>query len=191
MKPPLLPRALLALILPGHVRDALLADLDEEYRRHVRPSTTAVRARVWYWRQALGSVPAALRMRGRRRGEARSAGWFEGLVFDVRYGARFLARRPGFAAAAVATLALGIGANTAIFSIVDAVVIKRLPYRDANRLVRIWSANPRGIPRNSVSPADFFDLRDAARDARAFDAIGAFTAPESSTMRGSGASRPR
>ena len=186
MKPPLLPRALLALILPGHVRDALLADLDEEYRRHVRPSTTAVRARVWYWRQALGSVPAALRMRGRRRGEARSAGWFEGLVFDVRYGARFLARRPGFAAAAVATLALGIGANTAIFSIVDAVVIKRLPYRDANRLVRIWSANPRGIPRNSVSPADFFDLRDAARDARAFDAMGAFTAPESSTMRGSG-----
>ena len=186
MNPPRLPRALLALILPADVRDALLADLDEEYVRHVRPSATGMRASMWYWRQALGSVPAVLRMRRRRKEEVRMAGWTEGLFFDVRYGARFLARRPGFAAAAVATLALGIGANTAIFSIVDGILLKRLPYRDADRLVRIWSANPRGIPRNAVSPADFFDLRDAAREARAFDDLGAFTQAESSTVRGSG-----
>ena len=186
MKPPLLPRALLALILPADVRQALLADLDEEYLRHVRPSATRMGAAMWYWRQALGSIPAAVRMRRRRREEVRMAGWTEGLLVDLRYGARFLSRRPGFAAAAVATLALGIGANTAIFSIVDGVLIKRLPYRDADRLVRIWSANPRGIPRNTVSPADFFDLRDAAREARAFDELGAFTQPESSTVRGNG-----
>src|SRR5688572_27907707 len=110
----------------------------------------------------------------------------ECVLVAVRYGARFLARGPGFAGEEVATLTLGIGANTAIFSIVDGVVLKRLPYRDADRLVRIWSANPRGIPRNSVSPADFFDLRDAALDAQAFDSMGAFTQPESSTVRGSG-----
>jgi predicted permease len=186
MSPPRLPRALLALILPADVRDAVLADLDEEYVRHVRPSAARSRARVWYWRQALGSVPAAMRMRRRRSEGVRVAGWMEGLLFDIRYGARFLARRPGFAAAAIGTLALGIGANTAIFSIVDGVVLKRLPYHDADRLVRIWSANPRGIPRNAMSPADFFDLRDAAREARAFDDLGAFTPPDSSTIRGSG-----
>ena len=186
MTPPRLPRALLGMIVPADIRDALLADLEEEYVRHVRTTTTRVRAALWYWRQALGSVPAALRMRQRRRADVRLSTWIEGLFFDVRYGARFLARRPGFAAAAVATLALGIGANTAIFSLVDGVVLKRLPYRDADRLVRLWSANPRGIARNAISPADFFDLRDAVYAAQAFDALGAFTPPESSTVRGSG-----
>jgi putative ABC transport system permease protein len=186
MTPPRLARALLALILPADVRDAVLTDLDEEYLRHVRPSAARIRAAMWYWRQALGSIPAAVRMRRRRRQEVRLAGWAEGLLFDIRYAARFLVRRPGFAAAAIGTLALGIGANTAIFSIVDGVILKPLPYHDADRLVRIWSANPRGIPRNAMSPADFFDLRDAAREARAFEELGAFTPPESFTVRGSG-----
>ncbi len=102
---------------------------------------------------------------------------------DLRYACRSLAKRPAFALAAIATFALGIGANTAIFSIVDTVILRPLPYADPDSLVRIWSANPRGIPRNSVSPPDFFDLREQAVGGHAFEALAAFTADDTSTLR--------
>src|SRR5262249_57670257 len=84
------------------------------------------------------------------------------LVQDVRHAARSLRRRPGFAAATIATFALGIGANTAIFSLVRGILLRPLPYADPDRVIRVWSANPRGIPRNAMSPPDFFDFREAA-----------------------------
>src|SRR5271167_3817263 len=79
---------------------------------------------------------------------------------DVRYGVRMLVNSPGFTAVAVLTLALGIGANTAIFSVIDAVLLNRLPYPDSSRLVMVWEQNPgRGWFRNVVSAANFVDWR--------------------------------
>ena len=76
------------------------------------------------------------------------------LCADLRYSLRLLRKSPGFTAIAVATLALGIGANTAIFSAVDALLIRALPYADADRVVMIWEdASEAGFPRNTPAPA--------------------------------------
>ncbi len=80
---------------------------------------------------------------------------------DIKFGARMLRRNPGFTTVAVLTLALGIGANTAIFSIVNTVLLKPLPFEEPDRLVYVWESNPsRGWPRFSVSPPNFMDWRE-------------------------------
>src|SRR5215216_6067168 len=89
---------------------------------------------------------------------------------DAAYALRQLRRSPTFTAVAVLTLGLGIGANTAIYSVVDAVLLKPLPYREPARLVRVLSTFD-GSP-NSVSPADFADWR---AQARSFDGMAAIS----------------
>ena len=118
-------------------------------------------------------------MRGRR-----SSGTFGRTASDIRFALRALRRRPALTVAAIATLTLGIGANTAIFSVVDTVVLRPLPYHEPERLVRIWSANPRGIPRNSVSPPDYFDFEEQGRASGAFMSISAFTQGDTATASG-------
>ncbi len=87
------------------------------------------------------------------------------LWLDLRYGVRMLAKNPGFTAVAVLALALGIGANTAMFSVIDAVLLRPLPYSDATRLVLVSSTWERGgiTTPYSSSPPDFFDWRDQNR----------------------------
>jgi len=83
---------------------------------------------------------------------------FETFVQDVRYALRTLGRAPGFTVVAVAVLAIGIGVNTAIFSLVDAVRTQALPYRDADRLVELWGNVARAkVERRGTSIPDFTD----------------------------------
>jgi putative ABC transport system permease protein len=86
------------------------------------------------------------------------------LLHDLRYGLRMLAKKPGFTVVAVFTLALGIGATTAMFSVVDGVLLRRLPYGDETRVVVLWQNNLKsGVEREETSPANFFDWRDRAQ----------------------------
>ena len=78
---------------------------------------------------------------------------------DIRYSLRTLAKARGFAIVTVVTIALGIGANTAIFSVIDAVLLKPLPYRDPDRLLMVWEKPP-GSERNGISAANFLDWRN-------------------------------
>jgi putative ABC transport system permease protein len=89
---------------------------------------------------------------------------------DLRYAARALARSPGFAFTAIAVTALGIGANTAAFSVADFVLVRPLPYAEPSRLAKLWQKDPHG--RNEVSPANF---RDWKAMSSSWEAMGAST----------------
>ena len=93
------------------------------------------------------------------------------VVQDVRYAFRVLAKSPGFTLVSLLTLAIGIGANTAIFSFVDAALLKPLPYADADRIVRVLEKPP-GYPRNGISTLTFLDWQ---RDNTVFDYMAAQT----------------
>src|SRR5215212_4189580 len=91
---------------------------------------------------------------------------------DLRYAVRMMLKKPAFTAMAVVALALGIGANSAIFSVVNAVLLRSLPYDDPERLVMIWGAMPQ-TDRASISPADFIDYREQNE---VFERVAAFNA---------------
>ena len=96
------------------------------------------------------------------------------LLQDLRYGARMLLKRPGFTLIAVITLALGIGANTAIFSVVNGVLLRPLPYKEPNRLVRVYSEFPTmNLRRFWISAPEFLDIQ---REAKSWESIGAWAA---------------
>ncbi len=91
---------------------------------------------------------------------------------DIRYGGRVLARGPVFTVVAILTLALGIGANTAIFSIVDAVLLRPLPFAEPDRLVMLWeTAKSTGEDQVPVAPADYFDWQAGSRELEAMAAF--------------------
>ena len=95
------------------------------------------------------------------------------ILNDLRHGVRLLLRSPGFSFVAVATLAIGIGANTAIFSVVNTLLIQRLPYTDADRLVIVWEHNlPRDRKNNVVSPGNFMHWREMNRVFEDIAAVG-------------------
>jgi len=93
------------------------------------------------------------------------------LLQDIRYGIRTLAKNAGFTVVAVLTLALGIGANTAIFSVIENVLLRPLPYPQPERLVEIWNTYPPQVPRAGLSPGDYADWR---KQAKSFSEMGAY-----------------
>ncbi len=95
------------------------------------------------------------------------------LIQDLRYGVRILLKQPGFTLVAVITLALGIGANTAIFSLVNSILLRPLPFRDPDRVVRLIQASPKlGLATWGVSQADFAAYRDQNRS---FESVAIYT----------------
>src|SRR5215472_5470093 len=142
-------------------RNAVETALDEELRFHLERQVEK------YMQAGLSRQEAQRRSRLEFGGyeqvkeeyrEARGVGFIETLVRDVRYSFRTLRSKPGFSIVAILTLALGIGANTAIFSLVDSVLLRPLPYADPAGLVVVWENNSQGTnPHNTVSPPDFLD----------------------------------
>jgi putative ABC transport system permease protein len=104
------------------------------------------------------------------------------LTQDLRYALRRLARNPGFTLVAIVTLALGIGANSAIFSVVNSVLLRQLPFADSDRLVLLYTSYPEDDYRYPLSAPDFMSLHDDAGSLSAVAAVGA----ETRTVTGSG-----
>lgn len=108
----------------------------------------------------------------------------DSIIKDIRYGVRGLLKRPGFTVIALIALALGIGANTAIFSLVNAVILRPLPFPEPDRLVWMWGNIRNGPNSASVSPPDFLDHRSQNKTFEQFAASG--TLPGSVNLSGSG-----
>lgn len=123
-------------------REAVERELDEELRYHVERKTEENIARGMTTEEARRAARIALggveQVKEQVRA-VRAGAWLGTVMQDARFGLRMLRKNPGFTAVAVLTLALGIGANTAIFSIVDAVVLHPLPYKDSSRIVAVTS----------------------------------------------------
>jgi predicted permease len=156
-------------------KQKLDAQMDEEMRSHIEMQTQEnvesgmkpeearfASLRQFGWAESLKETCR----------EQRGVSWIENLVRDIRCGARMLRKNPGFTAVAVLTLALGIGVNTAIFSVVNAVLLRPLPYRDPQRLVRIASVNPKlGLADSRSSGLNVLDWQ---RQSTVFESIAAF-----------------
>jgi putative ABC transport system permease protein len=150
-------------------------ELNEEIDAHLRMATQDRVARGENPAHAAQSVrrelgnPALIRETTRDQWGWR---WLETLLQDLRYGFRMLRKSPAFTAVAVLTLALGIGANTAIFSIVDAVLLRPLPFDHPSQLVMLYEGAPKiGYPKLEFSPPD---LAVFAREQKSFSTLGAF-----------------
>ena len=150
-------------------------DLEEEMRLHQK-----LRAQA-HAEEGMASEEAhyaarrdfgnALLLRERSR-DVWGFAWLETLLQDVRYGLRQLRHNPGFTAVAIITLALGIGANTAIFSVVDGVLLAPLPYPHPDRLVMVWLNN---LTLKAMTELSYPDFLDWQRNARSFQQMAAFT----------------
>ena len=144
-------------------RDRVDRELDDELQHHVAVETEARTAQglppAEARRQALATLGGLETARNHAR-EARFGAALEQIVQDVKYAWRSLSRSRGFALVGVVTVALGIGASTAVFSVVDAVLLNPLPFPRAERIVTVWQLDAAAAVERAVSPGNFLEWRD-------------------------------
>ena len=171
MRPPRFAERLLAWSVPDDDRVFMLGDCEEEHAAIAVEQGPAAADR-WYRRQAYRSIGRnLLRRTGSRRPPVRKDSFVSTLWLDLKYALRQLRRAPGFALPAILTLSLGIGAATAVFTVVDRVVLRPLPYPESERLVRVWDRDePAGLLYFSVAPAHYFDWQQRSRTVAAIGA---------------------
>ena len=149
-------------------REFVVGDLEEEFA--MRSADSPVAARVWLWWQTMRCVAAPPPVRRNRLvpvGSSQGDSRMRTLFADLRYAFRMMSRTPSFAVAVVSVLALGIGAHTAIFSIVNTVLLRPLPFEEPERLVRIFTRSPGGRLFD-LSAGKFYDWQ---RDAESFEGM--------------------
>src|SRR5260221_873152 len=150
---------------------AVKQEIDEELRFHIEQRTAENITK--------GMTPEEAAREARKRfgnlqnvreecREVRGGNFGETVLQDIRFGLRMLRKNPGFTAVAVLTLALGIGANTAIFSVISAVLLKPLPYHDPGRIVMFWTDNPALNLGWHDLPPEALDLPEWRGPARSF-----------------------
>jgi predicted permease len=162
------------------------AELEEELRYHLERQIEVNTAAGMSAEEARYAALRAMHGLDQRKEECRDmrrVRLIEDLWQDLRFSLRSLLKRPGFTAIALLALALGIGANTAIFSLVNAVILQPLPYRDPDRLVSVYGTRDRST-QGSVGPTDFLDYRSQNKTFEQFAASGSLILPM--TLTGSG-----
>jgi putative ABC transport system permease protein len=160
--PPRRADRLLRRVLDASTYEAVAGDLEEDFHRSAARGPT--RARLRFWRLTLQSIAVCawfrLRTRPAREGDSIVSTFFN----DLSYAMRFLRRHPASAAVLVLTLSLGIGGTTAMFSLVEAVLLRPLPYADENRIVMLWETKPAdGVDKRVGTPGNFQDWRAATK----------------------------
>jgi putative ABC transport system permease protein len=170
-RPPRLALCLLTLRLRAEWCEFVIGDLEEEWM--TRNAESPVAATVWIWWQTLRCLvaPPRVYVSPSLRLTSRGDSGMRTFAADFRHSLRTMRRAPAFAVAVVSVLALGIGANTAIFSIVNAVLLRTLPFKQPERLVRLYTMTPGGRP-FEVSPGKFYDWQ---RSARSFEGMALYS----------------
>lgn len=176
MTPPAVAILLIRLLLPRVLGEAVSGDLEEEWNAAPRPS------RLRFWILALSSIVAYwidrlfVRERPVTVFESREGSGggdrMQSLLQDLRYGWRLMRRSPGFTGAAVVTLALGIGANSAIFSLLNVLSLKPLAYHDPHRVAFVLGQDAEQGMRFNVTAADYVDIQQRSQ---ALESVAAYT----------------